>query len=261
VGEDARTVTSGAFQARVASAASARIALLVPPAKAEVPPETALIAPAEAHLEAVGLGLGRLEADAYSVAADCALQVAAQLSSRPPDALSLMGTSLSFFAGAEKEESLRARLGQLAGCPSTTMAAAVLRALKAVGCKRPAVVTAYTEPVNEALVGFLESYGVDPGPVVGLQFTDPIAVESVATDTLVSTAHKALSATSGADGILISCGGLRTMEAVVLLEQETGFPVVSSSLAGPWDVLGLAGLATSVNQKTRLLETQWSPEL
>ena len=48
---------------------------------------------------------------------------------------------------------------------------------------------------------------------------------AVATDTL------------DADGILISCGNLRTFEAIEPLEADTGLPVVTSNQAGLWQAL------------------------
>lgn len=92
----------------------------------------------------------------------------------------------------------------------------------------------------------------------GLDFTDVLAVEAVPTSTLVAAAHTALSGTPGADSVLISCGGLRTLDAVATLESELGLAVVSSSLAGPWDVLGLAGYAPIAPRTSRLLATTWA---
>lgn len=234
------------------------IALLVPPGHGRVPEESQLICPPKVRFEALGLALDSLVLDAYATAAERALAVAARLAERPPAALSLMGTSLSFFGGRVVEQQLRRDLGELARCPATTMASAVLRALGVLGCRRPAVVTAYTKPVDDALRGFLVAHGIRPGVVTGLDITDVLAVEAVPTSTLVAAAHVALSGTPGADSILISCGGLRTLDAVATLESELGIPVVSSSLAGPWDVLGLAGYAPKAPCTSQLLATTWA---
>lgn len=233
------------------------IVLLVPPAHGRVPDESLLVCPPEICFVALGLALERLALDAYGAAADRARAVAGTLAERAPAAVSLMGTSLSFFGGQGVEQRLREDIAELAGCPSTTMASAVVRALRALGCSRPAVVTAYTKPVDDALLRFLVAYGIHPGPVTGLGFSDVLAVEAVPTATLVAAARRALSGTPGADSIVISCGGLHTLDAVLVLEAELGVPVVSSSLAGPWDVLGLAGHAPMVPRPSQLLTTAW----
>ena len=45
-----------------------------------------------------------------------------------------------------------------------------------------------------------------------------------------------------ADGILISCGNLRTFEVIEALEIDTRLPVVTSNQAGLWQVLRMAGI-------------------
>ena len=54
--------------------------------------------------------------------------------------------------------------------------------------------------------------------------------------------RKVFEAQPGADGILISCGGLVTLDAVRELEALLKVPVVSSSPAGFWDLVRKAGL-------------------
>jgi arylmalonate decarboxylase len=44
-----------------------------------------------------------------------------------------------------------------------------------------------------------------------------------------------------ADGILISCGGLLTLDIIAALESKLGVPVITSSPAGFWDVVKLSG--------------------
>ena len=57
----------------------------------------------------------------------------------------------------------------------------------------------------------------------------------------------------GADGLLISCGGLRTLPVERPLEESLGMPVVSSAVAGAWAAARLAGEAGRVTGATRLL--------
>jgi maleate cis-trans isomerase len=56
-----------------------------------------------------------------------------------------------------------------------------------------------------------------------------------------------------ADGIFISCGNLRTFEAIELLEADTGLPVVTSNQAGLWHALRLAGISERLPNLGRLL--------
>jgi maleate isomerase len=56
-----------------------------------------------------------------------------------------------------------------------------------------------------------------------------------------------------ADGILISCGNLRSFEAIEPLEMDTGLPVVTSNQAGLWQVLRMAGIKDHLTSLGRLL--------
>lgn len=250
-----------AFDVSLDQRTGLRAALLVPPAHGRIPEEAALLCPPGVSLEAVGLGLVSLTKQAYQEGAAKALEAASRLRDRSFDALSLMGTSLSFFAGREFEEELRSQLSQKAGCPATTMAAGVLRAMFLLGISRPAIVTAYARPVNDALVDFLASYGLEPGEPLGLGIEDVVAVESVTTSVIVDTAMQSLSKTPGANGVLISCGGMKTLASVAEIERHTGLPVVSSSLAGPWDLLGLLGHSPAHAFNSLLLRTPWKDVL
>ena len=60
--------------------------------------------------------------------------------------------------------------------------------------------------------------------------------------TLVALCEKVYRAEPRSDGILISCGGLLTLDAIAVVEARLGVPVVSSSPAGFWDLMRVAGL-------------------
>ena len=56
-----------------------------------------------------------------------------------------------------------------------------------------------------------------------------------------------------ADGILISCGNLRSFEAIEALEKDTGLPVVTSNQAGLWQALRMVGIHDQLPNLGRLL--------
>ena len=59
---------------------------------------------------------------------------------------------------------------------------------------------------------------------------------------------------AGAQGLLISCGGLRTLEVAKPLEDRHGIPVVSSTQAAFWAAMRLVGEDGRVAGHGRLLE-------
>jgi arylmalonate decarboxylase len=60
----------------------------------------------------------------------------------------------------------------------------------------------------------------------------------------------------GADAILISCGGFRTLDLAVPLEASTGVPVISSTPAALRSVVRLVGHGGSAHGFGRLLEKE-----
>ena len=66
-------------------------------------------------------------------------------------------------------------------------------------------------------------------------------------------ARDVANATRDADGILISCGNLRTFEAIEPLEKDFGLPVVTSNQAGLWQALRMAGIEDKLPNLGQLL--------
>lgn len=219
-----------------------KLGLIVPPAAGEVPPEGPALYAGRADFEARGLGLAEISNRGYDAVIDRVAALAADLSAAGAQALSLMGTSLSFYRGGRANEELKQVMARASGLPCTTMSDAVVRGLRAVGARRVAVATAYIDEVNRQLDAFLRESDFEPTALQGLSITDVQAVGEVGTAALVDLCRSVWQAQPGADAILISCGGLRTLEAARQVEAELGVPVVSSSPAGFWDLMRTAGL-------------------
>src|SRR5437868_11665641 len=83
---------------------------------------------------------------------------------------------------------------------------------------------------------------IKPLALQGLSISDVQAVGAVPTRVLVDLCATVFEASPGADGILISCGGLVTLDAVREAEARFGVPVVSSSPAGFRELVRSAGL-------------------
>jgi maleate cis-trans isomerase len=66
-------------------------------------------------------------------------------------------------------------------------------------------------------------------------------------------ARDVANAAPDADGILISCGNLRTFEAIEPLEKDFSVPVVTSNQAGLWQALRMAGIKDKLTDLGRLL--------
>ncbi len=219
------------------------LGLIVPPAHGQVPSDgAALYGPDRVRFIARGLALGEISTRGYEGVIDRVVGLAEDLARDGARAVSLMGTSLSFFRGAAFNAELEAEMTRRTGLPCTTMSNAIIRALRTLDVARVAVATAYIDDVNERLVRYLAANDLSVTAIEGLSITGVDEVGKVPTSALVRLCESVQAAGPGADGILISCGGLLTLDAISAVEAKLGIPVVSSSPAGFWDMMRVAGL-------------------
>lgn len=216
------------------------LGLVVPPAHGRVPDDAGRIFPSGVRFVAAGLGLTDMVGPGYARALDGLGGAVDRVLAAGAQAVSLMGTSLGFYRGAAAHDALCGRLAAAAdGRPTSTMALAVVRALRHVGARRLVVGSAYTGAVARALSDFLTGSGFDVLARRELGITAIDRLGSVHTGTLVALGDRLFGDAPDADALLLSCGGLQTLDAVLELERRWERPVISSSQAGFWDVVRL----------------------
>jgi arylmalonate decarboxylase len=218
------------------------LGLIVPPASGAVPVDGPLLYGDRIRFSARGLGLGEISTRGYTEVIDLVVGKAVELKAEGVSAVSLMGTSLSFFRGAAFNRQLEVEMARATGLPCTTMSNAIVGGLRSLNIRRVAVATAYIDEVNVQLRRYLEQSDFETLALEGLSISDVQEVGAVPTQVLVDFSRRVFEAQPGADGILISCGGLVTLDAVREVEALLQVPVVSSSPAGFWDLVRTAGL-------------------
>ncbi len=219
-----------------------RLGLIVPPADGEVPEDARHLYGERVEFVARGLGIGGVSPAGFAPVVDRIVEQARALAADGAQAVSMMGTSISFYRGPERTETLRRAMENAAGVPCTTMSHAVVRALKALRVRRVAVATAYVDELNRRLVDYLTHEGLDVLAIEGLRIVGVQEVFAVAPQTLSALAERVLARAPRAEGLFISCGGLRTRDVVESLTARHGLPVTASSPAGLWDLMRVAGL-------------------
>lgn len=229
------------------------IGMIVPPAAGDVPPEPPVLYP-EVTFRAHGLALPRLTPEGYDSVIDRCADLAAELKDEGAAAVSLMGTSLSFYRGPEGNAQVIDAMAQATGLPVTTMTDSVIAALRAVGARRLAVGTAYAGPVNEALRAYLSGAGFDILSLEALNLTEVADIHAVGDAQLIELGTSAAEAADGAEALFISCGGLRTLPVIRPLEDRLDLPVITSATAGAWGAVRLAGHSGRSPGRGRLFE-------
>jgi arylmalonate decarboxylase len=233
-----------------------RLGLIVPPAEGEVPEDARHLYGDRIEFIARGLGIGGVSPDGFAPVVDRIVDTARALAADGAQAVSMMGTSISFYRGAARTEALRQAMEDAAGVPCTTMSHAVVRSLKALGVRRVAVATSYIEALNRSLVQYLGDEGLEVQAIEGLQVVGVQDVFAVTPQTLTALSERVLARAPRAEGLFISCGGLRTHDVVEPLEARFGLPVTASSPAGFWDLMRVAGLDPSAAGFGRLFRPE-----
>lgn len=221
-----------------------KVGLIVPPASGEVPPEPLALYGDKVDFVAVGLGLGKLTPEGYDGVIERVGELSRLLAADGVQAVSLMGTSLSFYRGPKYHAQLVEIMQSESGLPATTMSDSVTKAFDAFGAKRLVVATPYVSSVNRLLEEFLVESGFEVVHLHGLGLERVEDILAVSQDELRQLGLEAMKSAKGeADALFISCGGLRTEVVTSELESELNIPVISSALAGAWGAVRLLGLS------------------
>lgn len=234
------------------------IGLVVPFAKDEVPFEGPLMYPGVRFIPR-GVGVRALTPEGYEPAWNGILPAADYLAEQGVDAIMVIGTSLTFYRGPEAHEWLLDELRRRTGLPVSTMSQAIVDGLREVGAKRVAVATAYTEPVNRRLRELLSAADIE---VLALECFDLLEFGGPSRKSeadIIALSGSAVEHSDGAEGILISCGGLRTLGVAKPLEARHGIPVVSSATAAFWAAMRLVGASGRIAGYGKLFEQAREP--
>jgi arylmalonate decarboxylase len=215
------------------------------PRKGPPPPEAAAMYPSGVKFLTEGVGLDMMTPAGYDSVIDKIVPAAKELAKQGAQAVALMGTSLSFYKGAKFNQSLADSIHEATGLPSTTMSTAVVQGLRAVGGKRLAVATAYNEEVSGLLRVFLQESGFEVLVVKGLGIEKIGVAGTVSQDDLQKFVAGVYKMAPKADAMVVSCGGLRTLELIAPLEKQCGVPIISSTPHALWAAVRLVGMKGS----------------
>ncbi|HZI81394.1 MAG TPA: aspartate/glutamate racemase family protein [Vicinamibacterales bacterium] len=243
-----------ALASRRAAAADPVLGLIFPPKDYPVPPEATRLYPTGVKFLSRGIGLERLTPEGYDAAIPKVIPAAESLVREGATAISVMGTSLTFYKGRAFNENLTAQVRKATGVPVTTMSTGIVEGLRAAKAKRIAVATAYNVEVTDRLKAFLEEYGFQVLAAKGLGYEQIPAGGDIIDNRLSEFCAETFEGARGADTLLISCGGLKTLDLIVPLETRCKVPVVSSTPHALMASVRLAGLSGRARGFGRVLE-------
>jgi maleate isomerase len=139
-----------------------------------------------------------------------------------------------------ERETMRLMRSETEGAAVTTVMTGVVRALVALSAKKLAIVTPYTDDINQIVRDFIGGYSFDIHDFKGMNIGNNSDIDRVV-PSFIQRYATTLNYRD-ADVIFLCCGALRSLEIVEALEAQTGKPVICSNQAMMWDCLRLAGI-------------------
>jgi maleate cis-trans isomerase len=163
----------------------------------------------------------------------------------------LAQTSASLHA-EDYDDVVTKRMSAGAGVPAMTSAQAVGRAVRALGARRIAIVSPYSEAVNERAARYFKTkHGLDTIALEGFGATNAYAIGQLgpenARDAFVRIDRPEI------EVFVVPGGNFPTMSAVAAWEREFGKPVVTTNQASFWAVLRAFGSSDRLPAFGRLL--------
>ncbi len=242
---------------RAAAAAKAPVlGLIFPTATRGVPEEGVAMYGERLRYVYAGLGVEQMTEAGFELVINRIPAAAEKLAADGAEAIELTGTSLTFYKGEAFNQKLREAVTKASGLPATTMSNGVIDGLKAVGAKRVAVATAYDDNMNDRLHAFLIEHGLEPVVVTGMGIVATADAEKVPQNDILEFGARVRKSAPGADSMLVSCGGFRTLELIAPLEARTGVPVISSMPHGLWAGARLVGMSGAAPGYGKLLSRE-----
>lgn len=222
------------------------VGLIFPPLDYPIPPDAGRLYPAGVRFIGNGLGFSGMTIEGYNEAIPRALPRAKELAEQGANLISVFGSSITFYKGAAFNEDLTKQVTALTGLPATTQSNGLVDGLKHVKARRVAVATAYTDIVTERLKIFLTEHGFEVVSTKGLGY-ERIPEGAATPEKLHDLGVAAYQLAKGADALVMSCGGLRTLDIIVPIEKSIDVPVVSSTPHGLWHCARMLGVTKSIS--------------
>ena len=224
-------------------AAEPAVGLIFPPLNYPIPDDARRLYPRGVDFLSGGVGLpGGMTMEGYAEAVPRILPAAETLAKAGAKAISVFGSSLTFYRGARFNQELVDRVTKATGLPATTQSNGLVDGLRTANAKRVAVATAYTDVVTERLKLFLEEHGFVVTATKGLGYVR-VPEEGVPQEVLHRLGIEAYAGSGKADALVVSCGGLKTLDLIVPLERAIAVPVVSSTPHGLMNAVRLVGVS------------------
>jgi maleate cis-trans isomerase len=174
------------------------------------------------------------------------------LGSARVEVICLAQTSASLFDD-DYDAVTKRRMTEGAGVPSLTSAEAIGQAVQALGARRIALVSPYSQEVSGRAQQYFERrYGLEVVAMEGFGATDSYAISALSADN--ATEAFARLDRPEVDILVVPGGNFPTMHCIAEWERQFHKPVITTNQAALWAVMGVMHINTPLPGFGRLLE-------
>lgn len=132
-----------------------------------------------------------------------------------------------------------------AAAPVVSSAGALIEGLQAMGAKKVSVLTPYMKPLTGMVVDYIQHEGFEVLDSVSLEIPDNLEVGRQ--PSIAPAEHVKRLDTSGVDVVVLSaCVQMPSLDAIQIVEDRLGKPVISAAVATVYRMLKVLGLETRV---------------
>lgn len=204
------------------------IGLMVPINNTTMEPELRAWLPevSRCHTVKIPRGKGLLTPEVLPEYLDGAFELARQFGSEGLEVLAYGCTAASFLAGPRADRQMQSRLSDSLGLPVVTTAQSMISALQLLGVSRVALVTPYSDMVNQRLRQYLADESIEVCAADSLHAPDVDALGRITAGEVAAMARTVM--TDACEAMFIACSQLPTFEILKPLAAEFGRPVCSS---------------------------------
>ena len=157
-------------------------------------------------------------------------ECARQIGTLQPDVVVFGCTSAGALRGPAYEQELAEEISKATGAPTITIMGAVVDELHRLGAKSVAVLTPYSEEINDTIKGSLETTGFTVPYINGMDVKGAFNIAAVTPEEIVDYVQGQLKGVES-DCLFVSCANLKSVDVLNNIREAAGRPVVTSNQA------------------------------
>jgi maleate isomerase len=220
-----------------------RAGLLIPSSNTTIEPEYYSLGPWQVSWHFARLTMTRVdEAGLREQDKDIDLE-AGRLGAANPHVVLFCQSAASFIMGRDYDADLKARIGAASGAPVLVAGETMVDLLSALGVKRLALATPFTDAVNEKTTSYFQGAGFEVAGVSGLGIVTNFDIAALDEEKLVALVKSV--DRPDAEAIVMPGGNMPCLGHMAAMEAAVNKPVVTTNLAGMWSISKLLGFRLS----------------